>query len=275
MTSPSVVLELADGIAHLRLNRPQVRNALRADDVALLHRMLDQIEHLSARAVVLSGEGPAFCAGRDLSDADPANEDARAILADTYNPLLSRIHYFAVPTFAAVHGACLGVGLGLALACDVAIVADGARLGSPFARIGAVLDSGGHHHLVRRLGEHRARELIYTGRLLTGTEAAQWGLVNRAVPDDRLLDEVLATARKVAAGPTQAFRLSRSLAHRVTDECLSFDAVLAAESDAQWLASHTHDYTEGITAFQHKREPRFTGAPPAGSSDNRGASHGN
>lgn len=103
-------------------------------------------------------------------------------------------------TFAAVHGACLGVGLGIALACDVTIAADSARLGSPFARIGAVLDSGGHHHLVHRFGEHRALELIYTGRLLNGTEATEWDLVNRAVPEDELLDETLAVARRVCRG---------------------------------------------------------------------------
>ena len=86
------------------------------------------------------------------------------------------------------------------LACDVTIAADSARLGSPFARIGAVLDSGGHHHLVHRFGEHRALELIYTGRLLNGTEATEWDLVNRAVPEDELLDETLAVARRVCRG---------------------------------------------------------------------------
>jgi enoyl-CoA hydratase/carnithine racemase len=114
--------------------------------------------------------------------------------------LFSRIRYLDLPTFAAVHGACLGVGLGIALACDVTIAADSARLGSPFARIGAVLDSGGHHHLVHRFGEHRALELIYTGRLLNGTEATEWDLVNRAVPEDELLDETLAVARRVCRG---------------------------------------------------------------------------
>ena len=128
---------------------------------------------------MLSGEGKAFCSGRDLSDAEPATEDPQSILADTFNPLFSRIRYLDLPTFAAVHGACLGVGLGIALACDVTIAADSARLGSPFARIGAVLDSGGHHHLVHRFGEHRALELVYTGRLLNGTEATEWDLVNQ------------------------------------------------------------------------------------------------
>lgn len=210
---------------------------------------------------MLSGEGKAFCSGRDLSDAEPATEDAQSILADTFNPLFSRIRYLDLPTFAAVHGACLGVGLGIALACDVTIAADSARLGSPFARIGAVLDSGGHHHLVHRFGEHRALELIYTGRLLNGTEATEWDLVNRAVPEDELLDETLAVARRVAAGPIQAFRLSKRITHRITDAALSFDAVFATEADAQGEATRTADYTEGITAFQTKREPSFTGRP--------------
>ncbi len=89
---------------------------------------------------------------------------------------------FPAPTFAAVHGACLGVGLGLALASDVVYVSEDAKIGSPFARIGAVLDSGGHKFFVQRIGPHRALELIYTGRLLSGTEAAAWGLVNQCVP---------------------------------------------------------------------------------------------
>lgn len=162
---------------------------------------------------------------------------------------------------AAVPGACLGVGLGIALACDVTIAAGSARLGSPFARIGAVLDSGGHHHLVHRFGEHRALELIYTGRLLNGTEATEWDLVNRAVPEDELLDETLAVVRRVAAGPTQAFRLSKRITHRITDAALRFDAVFATEGDARGEATRTADYTEGITAFQTKREPSFTGRP--------------
>jgi 2-(1,2-epoxy-1,2-dihydrophenyl)acetyl-CoA isomerase len=110
-------------------------------------------------------------------------------------------------------------------------------------------------------GEHRALELIYTGRLLNGTEATAWDLVNRAVLEDESLDETLAVARRVAAGPTQAFRLSKRITHRITDAALSFDAVLATEADAQGEATRTADYTEGITAFQTKREPSFTGRP--------------
>ena len=258
MSDSPALLTIDGDVAHLRLTRPAVRNALRPSDVDHLHSLLDQVGE--ARALVVSGEGPAFCAGRDLSDAEPLTEDAGSILRDIYNPLLRRVRHLRFPTFAAVHGPCLGVGLGLALACDVVVVAEDAKLGSPFARIGAVLDSGGHHHLVRRLGEHRALELSYTGRLLSGAEAAAWGLVNRAVPAADLLDGVLAEAARVAAGPTQAFRLSKALVLRVADEAMSLDDVLDAEADAQAHASRTPDYAEGITAFQEKRQPMFTGA---------------
>jgi enoyl-CoA hydratase/carnithine racemase len=104
-------------------------------------------------------------------------------------------------------------------------------------------------------------ELIYTGKLLNGTEATEWDLVNRGVPEDESLDETLAVARRVAAGPIQAFRLSKRITHRITDAALSFDAVFATEADAQGEATRTADYTEGITAFQTKREPSFTGRP--------------
>jgi enoyl-CoA hydratase/carnithine racemase len=210
------------------------------------------------RALILRGEGRGFCAGRDLADAEPGAEDAEAILAEI-NPLFSRVAGFPAPTFAGVHGPALGVGLGLALACDVVWVAEDAKIGSPFARIGAVLDSGGHHHFVHRVGPHRALELIYTGRLLSGLEAAGWGLVNAAVPGDQLVATVRAMAVSVAQGPTTAFLLSKQLVGRIQQQGLTFEEVLAAEANLQGEASRTRDYAEGIGAFQEKRTPKFTG----------------
>jgi len=176
-----------------------------------------------------------------------------------FNPLIRRVREFAAPTFAAVQGACLGVGLGLALACDVVTVAEETRLGSPFARIGAVLDSGGHALFVERLGSHRALELIYTGRLLSGAEAEAWGLVNRCVPNDQLLETVRAMALSVAQGPTLAFQTSKRLVQRILDEHLTLEEVLGAEAAAQGAASRTDDYREGFSAFQARRQPEFHG----------------
>jgi len=254
----TVRLDISDDVAEVVLDRPDKLNAVNLEMLGDLHTAFGEAEDAGVRALVLRGEGRGFCAGRDLGDAEPGTEDAEAILAEI-NPLFSRLAEFPAPTFAGVHGPALGVGLGLALACDVVCVADDAKIGSPFARIGAVLDSGGHHHFVQRVGPHRALELIYTGRLLSGAEAATWGLVNAAVPGEELLDTVRSMAAAVASGPTTAFRLSKQLVGRIQREGLSLDDVLAAEAKLQGEASRTQDYAEGIGAFQEKRTPKFTG----------------
>ena len=259
-TQTTLVSHTIDGgLAEIVLNRPDKLNALTLDMIEQVHAALQAAEAQPVRALILRGEGRAFCAGRDLSGVDPATDDAERVLAEVVNPLIRRVREFRAPTFAAVQGACLGVGLGLALACDVVIAAEDARIGSPFARIGAVLDSGGHAFFVERLGSHRALELIYTGRLLSGTEAAAWNLVNRSVANDRLLAEVREIASAAASGPTLAFESSKRLIHRVLDEHLSLEEVLGAEAAAQGAASRTDDYREGFAAFQTKRAPRFTG----------------
>lgn len=253
----------ADGtVGELVLNRPDKLNAMNAALVAELNAALDEAEAKSAareiRCLLVRGEGRAFCAGRDLADAQPG-EDAERILTDVFNPLMARLAAFTAPTVAAVQGGCLGTGLGLALACDLLYAAEDAKLGSPFARIGAVLDSGAHHAFVERLGPHRALELIYTGRLLSGTEAAAWCLVNAALPADRLLEHARTVAFQIADGPTYAFLESKRLVQRMHDESLTLAQVLAAEAQAQGRAALTDDYAEGMRAFQEKRPPVFRG----------------
>jgi enoyl-CoA hydratase/carnithine racemase len=242
------------------LDRPERRNALRDEDVAALRSVIaDAAGDSGVRAVLVRGEGSAFCAGRDLSAADPGSEDGGEVLDRVYNPLVADLAALAVPTVAAVQGACLGAGLGLALACDVVLVADDAMLGSPFARIGAVLDSGVHRFLVDRVGPNRTLELVYTGRMLNGREAAAWGLANRAVAAGRLLPAARDLAARIAAGPTTTFRASKRLVAAIRDEGLALPDVLAAEAAAQSAASRTDDYAEGIAAFQQKRTPAFKG----------------
>jgi enoyl-CoA hydratase/carnithine racemase len=255
----SVDLSIEGDLAEIVLNRPDKMNALNDAMVAELNSCLDRAASQAVRALLIRGEGPAFCAGRDLADADPGNEDAEAIIESTFNPLLKRIVAFPAPTFAAVNGACLGAGLGLALGCDVVYVADDAKIGSPFARIGAVLDSGGHSFFVSRLGAHRALELIYSGRLLSGTEAAALGLVNQSMPRESLLAHARKIAGQVAQGPTAAFMQSKRLVRRIDEEALGLFAVLKCEAQAQGAAGRTADYKEGITAFQQKRAAKFQG----------------
>ncbi len=253
-----ILLERSGDVAELVLNRPERRNALDQPAVAALLGALDALEKSLPRALLVRGEGKGFCAGRDLSDAEPLTEDGEAILSEM-NPTIARIAGLRCPTVAAVQGAALGLGLGLALACDLLVVGQSAKIGSPFAAIGAVLDSGSHHFLCSRVGPARALELVYTGRFLSGAEAVEWGIANAVHPDDELLDAARSLVGSIAAGPTAAFLLSKDLVGRITTEGLSLDEVLAAEAAAQGAAARTHDYGEGITAFQEKRKPTFTG----------------
>jgi enoyl-CoA hydratase/carnithine racemase len=253
-----ILLERSGDVAELVLNRPERRNALDGASRAVLNGFLDELEKDPPRALLLRGEGKGFCAGRDLSDAEPLTEDGEAILSEM-NPTIARIAGLRCPTVAAVQGAALGLGLGLALACDLLVVGQSAKIGSPFAAIGAVLDSGSHHFLCSRVGPARALELVYTGRFLSGAEAVEWGIANAVHPDDELLDAARSLVGSIAAGPTAAFLLSKDLVGRITTEGLSLDEVLAAEAAAQGAAARTHDYGEGITAFQEKRKPTFTG----------------
>ena len=166
-------------VAEIVLDAPSKLNALDLAGVEELDAAFR--EAAGARALVLRGEGRAFCAGRDISGVDPATDDVPGYLG-MVEALMRRISGFAAPTFAAVQGACLGVGIGLAIATDVVYVADDAKIGSPFAGLGAVLDSGGHALLFERLGAHRAFDLIYTGELMSGADAVAAGLFSRSMP---------------------------------------------------------------------------------------------
>jgi len=257
MSDDPIGLHLASGRATITLNKPDVMNALDESMVKQMHDALDASN--DARVVVLRGTGRGFSAGRDLSAASPVDEDAQAILADLFNPLIAKVRALPMPTIAAVHGVALGVGFGLAMACDMIVAAERSRLGSPFNKIGCVLDSGGHAALVQRVGPHRALELIYTGRLLTGTEAAAMSLVNEVVADDELTTRVDELAASIASGPTAAFAASKRIVHAITDHELSFTSVLDAEANAQGELAGGPDYVEGISAFMEQRTPTFTG----------------
>ena len=154
----SVDLTIESGVAEIVFNRPAKMNAFDDPMVAEMNARLVKAATAGVRALLIRGEGPAFSAGRDLAGAEPGKEDAETILKTVFNPVIQTIADFPAPTFAAVHGPCLGVGLGIALACDIVYVADDAKVGSPFARIGAVLDSGAHAFLVERIGAHRTLE---------------------------------------------------------------------------------------------------------------------
>ncbi|MBB4736008.1 enoyl-CoA hydratase/carnithine racemase [Micrococcus cohnii] len=258
-----IELTIADGVAEVTLNAPTKMNSLDEQALADLGSAYAEIaakaESAEVRAVLLRGEGRGFCAGRDISNVTPADDDATAYLRDTVTPVLRAMSETPVPTFAAVQGACLGVGLGLAIATDVVYVAEDAKIGSPFANLGATLDSGGHWLFTERLGAHRTLDLIYTAELISGAEAVQAGLFSRAVPAEELLEFTRAKAAQAASGATLAFRASKQLVAQIRDRRIGLWESLDAENIAQGELCGTDDYAEGFRAFQEKRRPEFTG----------------
>lgn len=252
-----IQLQIDGAVAEIALDAPEKLNALSLDALGELDAAYAEAEAAGVRALVLRGEGRAFCAGRDIAGVDPATDDVSGYLG-AVEALMRRMAAFPAPTFAAVHGACLGVGLGLAIATDVVYVAETAKVGSPFANLGALLDSGGHALLYERLGAHRALDLIYTGELLTGAEAVAAGLFSRAVDAGEVLDFTRERALRAASGPTQAFLASKRLIDKLRDERLW--RVVADETRGQAELRDTADYREGFAAFGEKRPPVFTGS---------------
>jgi len=245
------------GARTVTLNRPK---ALNAANQAMLAELSSAFDAAAAddgvRCLLLTGAGRAFCSGRDLTEAEPG-EDAYAIISETITPVLEQLWEFDKPTIAAVNGAAMGVGLGLALNCDVVIAADNARFSSPFANLGVALDSGGHYHLPRLVGMGRALEMVYTADVIRGPQAAEWGLVNRSVAGSRLLAVATALAQRIAAGPTLAFRRQKALLRKATG--MTWAEVNEAEARLQAELVQTDDYREGLAAFAEKRRPRFSG----------------
>ena len=254
-----IELSIANDIATIVLNAPERLNALDEQALHGLGVAYDEAEAAGVRALVLRGKGRAFCAGRDISDVDPGDDDVMGYLGSLVTPLLQRMSQFPAPTFAVAHGACLGVGLGLLIATDVVYVAESAKIGSPFAALGATLDSGGHALFLDRLGAHKTLDLIYTGRLMSGTEAVESGLFSRVLPDDEVVSATSDAATKAARGATAAFLASKRLIARIRDERLALWESVDIENAAQAALCDTADYREGFAAFQEKRKPEFTG----------------
>ncbi len=254
-----IELTITDNVAEVVLNAPEKMNSLNEAALADLSAAYDDAAEAGVRALLLRGEGRGFCAGRDIAGLVPAEDDAYGYLSHKVTPLLQKMSAFPAPTFAAIQGACLGVGLGLAIATDVVYVAENAKIGSPFANLGATLDSGGHALFVERLGAHRALDLIYTADLISGAEAVAAGLFSRAVPANELLDFTREKVARVANGATGAFLASKQLVAQVRDQRVGLWESIESENRAQGDLCNSADYAEGFAAFTEKRKPVFRG----------------
>ncbi len=258
-----ISLTIHQGVAEIVLDAPHKLNALDEQALEDLSRAYGDAATNAAngdvRALLLRGTGRAFCAGRDVSGVNPDSDDAARYLEGLLEPLLKKMSAFPAPTFAAVQGACLGVGLGLLLATDVVYVAEDARFGSPFATLGATLDSGGHWYFTERLGMHRTLDLIYTAELISGAQAVAQGMFSRAMPKGELLETTRGIVATTAVGATSAFAASKELVAHIRDQRLGLWESIAQESSEQARLCGTPDYVEGFRAFQDKRAPVFKG----------------
>lgn len=254
-----VQLTVEGAVAVVTLHRPEKKNAL---DVEMREALITHFQRVrfddDIRAMVLTGAGDAFCSGADVdrmpaSDI-PASRKRMQRLSHTY---MRALHSIEKPTIAAVRGHAVGIGWSLALGCDLVLASDTAVFGQVFRRIGLAPDGGGIWFLVRRLGMHRAKELVFSGRLVPAAEADALGLVNRVVPDAALMDEAMALARDMADGPTYAMGLAKKLFHHAGST--SLDDFLEMEVMVQPQLYPTQDHQEGRAAFREKRKPKFIG----------------
>jgi enoyl-CoA hydratase/carnithine racemase len=245
-----------DGVTTLRLDRPDALNALNLELRQALHdAFLELADDEAVRVVLLTGDEKAFAAGADL--AELAALDTLGAITRKAPRLMRPIVECPKPVIAAVRGFALGGGLELALACDVVVVGEGAKLGLPEIRVGVMPGAGGTQRLTRLIGRHRAALMCLTGETMSGAEAFAAGLASRCVPDDQVLDEARAIAAKIAAMPPWGARMIKETVHAAAEAGL--DQGFALERKSFQLLFATEDRKEGNMAFLEKRKPRFTG----------------
>lgn len=256
-----ILLDIAEGTARIRFNRPKVLNAIDEESVRAFASAVEIVAHdASVRVVVVSGEGRAFLAGGDVSRFHAAGKDAPKVVSAIIEPFhhaMLALAAMPAPVIASVHGAVAGAGLSVALAADLAIAADDAKFTMAYTRIGTSPDGSGTFSLPRVVGLRKAMEIALLSDTLDAAQALDLGLVNKVVPAADLVAETDALAKRLAAGPTRAYGrvkhlLRASFGHSLAEQ-------LNAERDAFIASAGTADFHEGVAAFVEKRPPHFNG----------------
>lgn len=253
----TIIYEANNGVGWLTLNRPEKLNAFTETVNKELVDVLKKVEReKQVRALVITGNGRAFCAGQDLGSV---TEDVNFgdVLRKGYNPTIKRLVSLEKPTIAMVNGAAAGAGMSLALACDFRIASEHASFIQAFINIGLVPDSGSLYFLPRLVGYAKAMELAVLGEKVKAQEAKELGIVTKVVPAEELEEATRAFAERLAGMPTKAIGLIKRYMHQSFETRL--DQMLEWEALAQRTAGLTEDYHEGVTAFLEKRKPTYRG----------------
>jgi len=260
LMSNSILMHVENGVATITLNRPQVFNSFNREMAFAMQDALDQcVSNDEVRAVMIIGDGKAFCAGQDIQEiTDPElNPGFKAILDDHYNPIVLKIRNLEKPVVAAVNGVAAGAGANIALCCDVVIATESAAFIQAFSKIGLIPDSAGTFFLPRLIGFGKASAAMMLADKITAQEADQMGMIYKVVKDEDFLDFTKATSQKLAALPTVALANTKKALNQSYNNTV--EEQLALESKLQIESASTEDYAEGVASFMEKRKPVFKG----------------
>ena len=254
-----IIKSIENGVCVLKLNRPEVFNSFNRAMAMELQKQLDECEfNDEVRAIVITGEGKAFCAGQDLGEAvDPEGPELRTIVKEHYNPIILRIRNIEKPIIAAVNGVAAGAGANIALACDLTIAKKSASFIQAFSKIGLIPDSGGTFFLPRIIGFQKALGLMMTGEKVSADQAEQMNMIYKVVEDDAFDDAYKTLAESLASMPTRGLGLTKKAVNESWTNNLSRQ--LDLEEELQTESGETYDFREGVNAFLEKRKPNFIG----------------
>ena len=255
----NIILEDREGVAVLTLNNPENRNPLTAETKEEMISALDEVKGDDGlRALVITGRGPAFCAGGDTKKigGGMTPEDIRRTMGKSQQ-LLRRIINLPKPVVIGINGDAFGMGCNLALASDFTIASDKARFCQVFVKLGLIPDFGALYFMPRLIGLWKSKEMTYLGKVVGAEEAERIGLIYRVVPHDELEDEVMGLAVRLAKMPTEAIGRAKLLLNQAFNMTLA--EVLDEEMKAQSYLSKTEDHREGMKALLEKRKPIFQG----------------
>ncbi len=254
-----IIKEIINGVCHITLNRPSVFNSFNKTMALQLQDVLDECAvNPEIRAVLITGEGKAFCAGQDLAEAiDPEGPELKSIVRDHYNPIIIKIRELEKPVIAAVNGVAAGAGANIALACDIVVAKKSASFIQAFSKIGLIPDSGGTYFLPRLVGMQKAMALMMTGDKVSADDAERMNMIYKVFEDESFVEEVIKLAENLATMPTYGLGLTKKAVNLGLFN--SLEDQLDLEESLQTEAGETDDFTEGVNAFIQKRPAVFKG----------------
>jgi len=255
----SILFEKIGGVAKITLNRPNVFNSFNREMALAFQQRLDECEKDDTiRAIYITGEGKAFCAGQDLAEAiDPNGPELTKIVSEHYNPIITRLRKIEKPIIAAVNGVAAGAGANIALACDICVATESASFIQAFSKIGLIPDSGGTYFLPRIIGLQKASALTMLGDKVSAKDAEQMGMIYKSFSDGTFKEESFKIAETLSKMPTKGIGLTKRALNESFNNTL--EQQLKLEDELQTAAGKTYDYKEGVNAFLEKRKPEFKG----------------